>query len=313
MMAKNKTTLLFVLIFVLIAGFGAMIISRAAGGLSSIYMVFYQMCLNLWQSVKVSLYMWRDFLIVGFAGLFLIGFIRGAAFLLKHIFFYNKFAKNVSHIGKYTRISGCDLWIIDDDRKFAFTAGLLNPQIYISSGFINILDDNELKSVITHEIYHRDNMHPLLSVLGKFISKVLFFIPLVSKYTEYLLIKYELDADRYTMQNIGSSPLSSSLMKLIDSKESVGYGFGINSFSSIIHRVEFILYNKRNYFRVSLKVLLFSIVVLFLIILNLKPVNAEKDIKYYQYLNNNDFICHDNQDNFIENYIQNKDNLLYVP
>ncbi len=313
MMIKNKTTLLFILVSGLAAGFGAMIVSRAAGGLSSIYMVFYQMCLDLWQSITVSLYMWRDFLIVMFAGLFLIGFIRGGVFLLKHIFFYNKFAKNVSHIGKYTRISGCNLWVIDDDRKFAFTAGLLNPQIYISSGFINILNENELKSVITHEMYHRDNMHPLLSVLGKFISKVLFFIPLVPKYTEYLLIKYELDADRYTMKNISSSHLSSSLMKLIHSQEAMEYRFGTNSFSSIIHRVEFILHNKKNHFRAPLKVLLVSIAMLFLIILNLKPVNAEKDVKYYQYLNNNDFICHDNQDNPTGNYIQDRDNILYVP
>ncbi len=68
-----------------------------------------------------------------------------------------------------------DFYIVYSNKSFAFTAGFLRPQIYISSNLLKKLSKKEIDSVITHELIHKNSHDPLKKILIKTFVKI--FIP----------------------------------------------------------------------------------------------------------------------------------------
>lgn len=108
--------------------------------------------------------------------------------------------------------------IVEDKNKFSFCYGLLKPRICLSTGFAKTLSPDELKAVLLHESYHLKNRDPLKIILGKTISSMFFFIPLLLDLQRHYVFIKEIAADEVAIKNINKNFLISALAKLLVSK-----------------------------------------------------------------------------------------------
>lgn len=67
--------------------------------------------------------------------------------------------------------------VIEDERPQAFCAGLLHPQVYVSTGAMALLDDSALNAVLAHETHHARRRDPLRLAVGRVLARALFFVP----------------------------------------------------------------------------------------------------------------------------------------
>lgn len=67
--------------------------------------------------------------------------------------------------------------VFEDDRPRAFCAGLLKPQVYVSSGAVKRLDETALKAILLHERHHALRHDPLRLAIGRVLTRALFFLP----------------------------------------------------------------------------------------------------------------------------------------
>lgn len=140
-------------------------------------------------------------------------------------FLLNRFKKRLSQVvdTKYTyelnrkfNRDKSDILVIQDQHLHAFTIGFRNPKIIISTGIIELLEENELNAVIEHETSHQINRDTLMIFALQLISQSIWFIPLTKwAYQNYKIIS-ELLADQYATYKTGSeAALGSALLKLI--------------------------------------------------------------------------------------------------
>jgi hypothetical protein len=67
--------------------------------------------------------------------------------------------------------------VFQDERPRAFCAGLLKPQVYISSGAVTALDEAAVNAVLLHERHHAHRYDPLRLATGRVLTRALFFLP----------------------------------------------------------------------------------------------------------------------------------------
>ncbi|WP_138751423.1 M56 family metallopeptidase [Paenibacillus sinopodophylli] len=106
--------------------------------------------------------------------------------------------------------------VIDHEQAMAFTVGVRRPMVVLSSGLIDLLDEQELEAVIAHEAFHQSHYDSLKIFILQLISQSLWFIPLTRwSYHNYKLIS-ELLADESAIRQTGSElGLGGALLKLI--------------------------------------------------------------------------------------------------
>lgn len=97
----------------------------------------------------------------------------------------------------------------------AFCFGLLKPRICLSTGLVNVLSEQELKSVLLHEDFHRRHYDPLRTLLADSMASALFFLPAAAEWRNMFLTASELAADRYVIQLSGRLSLAGALHKLL--------------------------------------------------------------------------------------------------
>jgi hypothetical protein len=68
-------------------------------------------------------------------------------------------------------------FVIADEQPRAFCAGLLRPQVYVSTGAVALLDDDALRAVLAHERHHVRRRDPLRLAAGRVLAHALFFLP----------------------------------------------------------------------------------------------------------------------------------------
>ncbi|WP_134701351.1 M56 family metallopeptidase [Ammoniphilus sp. YIM 78166] len=109
-----------------------------------------------------------------------------------------------------------DIIVVNHQQSLAFSMGFKTPLIVLSSGLINILDQQEIEAVVHHETYHQKNYDSLKTFVLQVIAYSLWYIPLTKWcYQNYKIIS-ELSADEYAIQKMGSEiGLGSALIKLI--------------------------------------------------------------------------------------------------
>lgn len=78
----------------------------------------------------------------------------------------------------------------------AFTAGLLRPRIYLSTGALAALGADELEAVLLHERAHLLRRDPLRVTVARAAASALFFVPLADALLRRYEVAKELDADR---------------------------------------------------------------------------------------------------------------------
>lgn len=67
--------------------------------------------------------------------------------------------------------------LIADERPRAFCAGLLRPQVYVSTAAVRLLDVAALNAVLAHERQHVRRRDPLRLAVGRALAQALFFVP----------------------------------------------------------------------------------------------------------------------------------------
>ena len=110
-------------------------------------------------------------------------------------------------------MDGAPVILIEDDRPQAFCAGLLRPRVYVSSGALVALDDDELRAVLAHERHHQLKRDPLRLLLLRAIGDALFFLPVLRRLRQRYAVLAELAADEAAVAAAGSrSALASALL-----------------------------------------------------------------------------------------------------
>jgi Zn-dependent protease with chaperone function len=104
-----------------------------------------------------------------------------------------------------------NLVCLDSPAASAFCAGLLRPRVFVTSGMVAALADEELDAVLVHEAEHARRRDPLRRLVGRAAADVLFWLPLVGWWTRHRLEDAELAADRAAIDRVGRSPLARAL------------------------------------------------------------------------------------------------------
>ncbi len=167
--------------------------------------------------------------------------------------------------------------VVKDNNKFSFCYGLVKPKICLSTGLLNSLTENELKSVLLHESYHLKNHDPLKILLGKTSAIMFFFIPVFADIQKYYAFSKEIAADKVVIKNGNKDSLISVLSKLVvsDSPKFAGVATLINV-NDLEKRILYLTGKQiKNTFKPSFtNILLSTFVILFSLIIVNAPVYA---------------------------------------
>lgn len=161
-------------------------------------------CVESFSLIKIA-FLWAGIFTLASGGIY--GIIKAATGILK------------AH-GAIKRLplfdnGGTVVLIRDDKSKAAFTHGLLNPRIYISTGLIKSLDKKELRVVFLHELHHKRHFDPLMFFLLTLLKDTFFYLPLVKDFIRILKIKRELLADDSAIsKNSEGLSLAAALVKV---------------------------------------------------------------------------------------------------
>ena len=109
------------------------------------------------------------------------------------------------------RRSGAGEVVCLDGPAAAFCAGLLRPRVFVTSGMVESLADDELDAVLVHEAEHARRRDPLRRLAGRAAADVLFWLPLVGWWSRRRLEDAELAADRAAISQVGRTPLARAL------------------------------------------------------------------------------------------------------
>lgn len=106
--------------------------------------------------------------------------------------------------------------LVDLARPLAFTTGVLRPAIWLSSGLLDTLDDDELEAVLRHEAHHVMARDPLKILIVRCLSRALFFVPVARDLSDAYGAAKETAADAHATRAMGDPlPLVRALRKLL--------------------------------------------------------------------------------------------------
>jgi hypothetical protein len=126
------------------------------------------------------------------------------------------------HVIDQTEFAARQFNLIEDDLPQAFCLGYLRPQLFMSTGALELLSFAELRAVAAHEAHHAARRDPLRLLIGRAAAEALFFLrPLrrmVKRYSELT----ELAADESAMRDVGTQPLASALLSFGENRTPAG-------------------------------------------------------------------------------------------
>ncbi|NHN32452.1 M56 family metallopeptidase [Paenibacillus agricola] len=126
----------------------------------------------------------------------------------------------------------------------AFTMGFLKPKVFLATGLLNLLDKQEIKAVIYHELQHKKSADPLKMFILSLCASVFWYIPLLKWMLHQYKIAREIVADQYAIDQMGSPvQLGSALLKLLKKGSGFSMPFTYASFAdtSVNYRIKQIL------------------------------------------------------------------------
>lgn len=110
---------------------------------------------------------------------------------------------------------GQQVIVFEETRPAAFTAGLIAPRIFLSTGLLQLMDDDELEAVLLHERSHLRHRDPASLLLGRSLSIACPFAPVVRELVRRHQAAVELAADEEVVATMGHAHgLSSAIVKL---------------------------------------------------------------------------------------------------
>ena len=137
--------------------------------------------------------------------------IRGAGSLVRQLRAQRDF---LSALGptKPACVDGVDVRIVENRDPLAFCASIVKPQIYVSSGALAVLSDEEIRAVIEHERHHRARRDPLRLLAVRVMGEALFFLPALGRLAERYAALAELAADEAAVALTHRRSLASALL-----------------------------------------------------------------------------------------------------
>lgn len=94
-----------------------------------------------------------------------------------------------------------------------FTAGLLEPRIYVTSALQRTLSLRELEAVLLHELNHVRRRDPARAAAATFLADVLFWLPVVRESVTGWLMTLETRADD-SARRLGDDVVASAILKV---------------------------------------------------------------------------------------------------
>ncbi len=163
-------------------------------------------------------------------------------------------AQNIKN--RFGWLKSTKILVIETDKPEAFSFTLLKFKfpmkiwiedwIIISKGLINLMNDNELESVIAHEYSHIMYHDTRYSHLIFTITSFLFFDPVFKLVKRYMSSKHEMDADMNAVRLVKKPrSLARALFKLLDYEfEKRNYGvpsFAVKEKKIMLKRIKLLL------------------------------------------------------------------------
>ncbi|HJF33871.1 MAG TPA: M48 family metalloprotease [Sporosarcina psychrophila] len=134
--------------------------------------------------------------------------------------------------------------VISHPSPLAITMGFVQPKIVLSTGLISLLNNEELKAVISHEMYHKENKDPFNIFLMSLCSSTMWYLPILKWFNQNYRIMKELLADEYAIEKQETSVnLGSALLKMLKVSKNQKMPFAYASFAdtSVNYRIDYIL------------------------------------------------------------------------
>jgi Zn-dependent protease with chaperone function len=116
-----------------------------------------------------------------------------------------------SRVGLHDRTT-----VIHSSAVFTFCHGFRRPRVCVSTGLLDLLDDDELLAVLAHESHHAYHRDPLKILLSRATASGLFFLPVAAALRDMFLAGKELAADQATGPLPGGEgKLARALVKML--------------------------------------------------------------------------------------------------
>lgn len=120
-------------------------------------------------------------------------------------------------------IAGVQCRVIQDRNRQAFAAGSLRPTVFVTTGAIDVLTDEELRAVLLHEIHHARTRAPLRAAFVEAWLVIVRLAPPLRQRLVSRLATLETTADRFALEaGATRRQLASALVKL-DSSPGVSF------------------------------------------------------------------------------------------
>jgi beta-lactamase regulating signal transducer with metallopeptidase domain len=101
-----------------------------------------------------------------------------------------------------------------DALPWAFAAGLVRPQLVVSSGLVALLDDEELNAVLCHEIMHIRRGDLWWTALCGVLRDLTWFFPTTRHLYTQMLAEQEVDCDDHVLGEPRRLALASALVRV---------------------------------------------------------------------------------------------------
>ncbi len=219
-----------------------------------------------------------EFVYYSFLFFFFVGFTLTLLQIIRNLVFERKVFKNalkqddfLKELSKELGLEG-KVVVYKDNKPVAKVIGFFSPKIVLSSSFLKLLEEKELKAVLLHEKSHLKDKDNLSRIFFYFITYSTPFFLLLKPLFEWLKSSQELKADEYAFLRLKTKrPLYMAMKKLISKP-----GFGLlSSYSdSLDERLDSSVRAK-----VKIKVLfvLFVFVFVFLVSLPMQVSSKESE------------------------------------
>ncbi len=137
-----------------------------------------------------------------------------------------------------------NIMVISYPVPLAITMGFISPKIIISTGLMNLLNQDELDAVIYHEMYHQKNYDPLKIFLLTLVASTFVYIPILKWFNQKYRIIQEIMADNVAIEKQSTSlNIGSALLKMLKAGKAEPMPFIYASFAdtSVNYRIEYML------------------------------------------------------------------------
>lgn len=112
-----------------------------------------------------------------------------------------------------------DIIVFHCREPLAFAMGMLHPKVYVSTGLMSMLDEEEIDAVVHHELHHKYSYDPLKAFAFSMLTKVIWYIPVLKHMRQSYSVFREVIADDYAIQQTGTElGVGQALLKLIKNR-----------------------------------------------------------------------------------------------